>query len=569
MPAISKLNAATASASLNAKYMGCSDIPEVADARSDGQTRHVITTYWLDKEQVMFDVTHWGESLGVLSNSVSKCQKNEGYFIDVAQHQYIKGTKREAYSSRSEWTLTATDYTKITPVPPNDFPIPATPISTFDHVLKYPRCPHNVVGVVVHASNDQQMETTWKIPFKLGSTKCDALLPLELWGTCAQHPIGTGQVIGVHHVYWFSTKGVAIANGNANQVIMDDSDLSPSIREDVTKWAKGFDSKKLESITSHYLPILQLGTPSCKKVFNGNNFVGEQVFNMAANEFGEKVVQKPSFVATFVQEDCIGRWCRISFQNSKNPRTKESIYRVSHFEFLANEEAGKNTLLSTPSAPLSPIECDLQTQMDRLFGWHANFPPSRHRTTSSINAFLRKHGGHFDMTRLLQKCANVELDIDIFEDLISRMLHVTNTKDWVDVLMAHRSNFPFPELQAFLDGMTVRCMNDLIHTLAPPFTPSPQTPNTPENPSSKISVIPFKLPSDEDGKEEDSPQKRASEKKSTSTEKSPKRPCLEKDRAPAASRAQRKTVTPENSKTKTPKMLEVPKLGEANETDDE
>ena len=248
MPAISKLNAATKSASLNAKYMGCSDIREVADARNNGQTRHVITTSWLDKEQVMFDVAYWGSSSEVLSNLVSKFQKNAGYFIDGAQHQYIKGTKREAYSLNSEWTLTATDYTKITPVPPNEFPIPATPISTFDHVLKYPRCPHNVMGVVVHASNIQQIKTTWKISFKLGSPKCDALLPLELWGTCAQHPIGNGQVIGFHHIYWSSTKGVAIASGNANQVIMNDSDLSPSVREDVTQWAKGFDSKKLQTI---------------------------------------------------------------------------------------------------------------------------------------------------------------------------------------------------------------------------------------------------------------------------------------------------------------------------------
>ena len=197
--------------------------------------------------------------------------------------------------------------------------------------------------------------------------------------------------------------------------------------------------------------------------------------------------------------------------------------RVSHFEFLSNEEAAKNTLLSTPSAPLCPIACDLQTQMDRLFGWHAKFPHSRHTTTSSINAFLRKHGGHFDVTMLLQKCANVELNIHIFEDLISRMLHVTNTNDRVDVLMAHRSNFPFPELEAFLDGMTVACMNDLIPTLAPPVTPSPQTPNTPRNPSSEILVIPFELPSDEDGKEEDSPPKRASEKKSTSNRKTAKK----------------------------------------------
>ena len=196
-------------------------------------------------------------------------------------------------------------------------------------------------------------------------------------------------------------------------------------------------------------------------------------------------------------------------------------------------------------------------------------PKSRHTSTSSINAFLRKHGGHFDVTMLLQKCANVQLDIDIFQDLISRILHVTNPNDRVDVLMAHCSNFPFPELESFLDGMTVKCMNELIPTLAPPVTPSPQTPNTPANPSCKISVIPFELPSDEDGKEEDSPQKGASEKKSISTEKSPKRPCLEKDRAPAMSAAQRKSVTPENSKKKTPKMLEVPRLGEANDTDDE
>ena len=208
------------------------------------------------------------------------------------------------------------------------------------------------------------------------------------------------------------------------------------------------------------------------------------------------------------------------------------------------------------SAPLH-----VKTQMDRLFGWHAKFPHSRHTTTSSINAFLRKHGGHFDVTMLLQKCANVELDIDIFEDLISRMLHVTNTNDRVDVLMANRSNFPFPELEAFLDGMTVTCMNDLIPTLAPPVTPSPQTPNTPGNPSSKISVIPFELPSDEDGKEEDSPQKRASEKKSTSTEKSLKRPCLEKDHAPAMSATQRKTVTPENSKKKNSKNVRGPQNG--------
>ena len=91
MPVISKLNAATASAWLNAKYMGCSDIREVADARNDGQTRHVITTYWLDKEQVMFDGAYWGSSSEVLSNLVSKFQKNAGSFTDVAQHQYIKG----------------------------------------------------------------------------------------------------------------------------------------------------------------------------------------------------------------------------------------------------------------------------------------------------------------------------------------------------------------------------------------------------------------------------------------------------------------------------------------------
>ena len=81
---LDKLNAATASASLNAKYMGCSDIHEVADARNYGQTRHVITTYWLDKEQVMFDVTYWGSSSEFLSNLVSKFQKNAGYPIDAA-----------------------------------------------------------------------------------------------------------------------------------------------------------------------------------------------------------------------------------------------------------------------------------------------------------------------------------------------------------------------------------------------------------------------------------------------------------------------------------------------------
>ena len=161
----------------------------------------------------------------------------------------------------------------------------------------------------------------------------------------------------------------------------------------------------------------------------------------------------------------------------------------------------------------------------------------------------------------MQKCANVELDIDIFEDLISRILHVTNPNDRVDVLMAHRSNFPFAEVEAFLDGMTVRCMNELIPTLAPPVTPSPQTPNTPANPSSKISVIPFEIASDEDGKEEDSPPKGASEKKRTSTEKSPKRPCLEKDRAPAMSAAQRKSVTPENSKKKDSKNVRGPEIG--------
>ena len=258
-------------------------------------------------------------------------------------------------------------------------------------------------------------------------------------------------------------------------------------------------------ITSHYFPILQLGTPSCKKVFNGNNLVGEQIFNMPANDFGEKVFQQLNFVDAFVQEKCIGRWHRIIFLDRKNPRSKESIYCVSHFEFLSNEEAAKNTLLSTPSAtPVSsPIECDLQTQMDRLFGWHAKFPQSRHTTTSSINAFLRKHGGHFDVTMLLQKCANVELDIDIFQELISRILHVTNPNDHVDVLMAHRSNFPFPKLETFLDGMTGRCMNELIPTVAPPVTPSPQTPNTPAHPNSKISVIPFELPSDDNGKEKD------------------------------------------------------------------
>ena len=97
-------------------------------------------------------------------------------------------------------------------------------------------------------------------------------------------------------------------------------------------------------ITSHYFPILQLGTPSCKKVFNGNNLVGEQIFNMPAKEFGEKVLQEPNFVDTFVQEDCIGRWCRIFFQHRKNPRSEESICRVSHFEFLSIEEAAKKHL---------------------------------------------------------------------------------------------------------------------------------------------------------------------------------------------------------------------------------
>ena len=32
---------------------------------------------------------------------------------------------------------------------------------------------------------------------------------------------------------------------------------------------------------------------------------------------------------------------------------------------------------------------------------------------------------------------------------------------------------------------------------------------------------------------------------------------------------EKKSVTPENSKEKTPKTLEVPKLGKANDTDDE
>ena len=57
-----------------------------------------------------------------------------------------------------------------------------------------------------------------------------------------------GQVIGFHHVCWSSTKSVAIADGNANQVIINDSDFSPSIREEVVKWAKGFDSNKLQTI---------------------------------------------------------------------------------------------------------------------------------------------------------------------------------------------------------------------------------------------------------------------------------------------------------------------------------
>ena len=201
MPAISKLNAASASASLNTKYMGCSDIRGVANARNDGQTGHVITTYWLGKEQIMFDVTYWSSSSEFLSNLVSKFQKNPGYFIDAAQHQYIKGTKCEAYSSNSQWTLTTTDYTTIGPLQPNEFPFQPTPISTFDHVLKNPCCPHNVMGVIVHASNAGQIKDTWKIYFKLGSPKCDALLPLGLRGTCAQHPISNGQVIGFHRVY--------------------------------------------------------------------------------------------------------------------------------------------------------------------------------------------------------------------------------------------------------------------------------------------------------------------------------------------------------------------------------
>ena len=152
-----------------------------------------------------------------------------------------------------------------------------------------------------------------------------------------------------------------------------------------------------------------------------------------------------------------------------------------------------------------------------------------------------------------------ELDIDIFEDVISRTLHVTNPNDRVDVLMAHCSNFPFPELELFLDGTAVRCMNELIPTLAPPVTPSPQTPNTPANPSSKISVILFYLPSDDNGNEVDSPQKEVSEKKSTSTEKSPKRPCLEKDCAPAMSAAQRKSVTLQNSEKKNSQNVGGPK----------
>ena len=98
----------------------------------------------------------------------------------------------------------------ITLVPPNEFPIPPTPISTFDHVLKNPHCPHNVVGVIVHASNIQQIKNTWKISFQLRSPKCDALLPLELWGTCAQHPIGNGQVIGFHHVCTVKEHGFGV-----------------------------------------------------------------------------------------------------------------------------------------------------------------------------------------------------------------------------------------------------------------------------------------------------------------------------------------------------------------------
>ena len=182
---------------------------------------------------------------------------------------------------------------------------------------------------------------------------------------------------------------------------------------------------------------------------------------------------------------------------------------------------------------------------------------------------MRKHGWHFHVTMLLQKSANVELDIDIFQNLISRILHVTNPRDRVDVLKAHHSSFPFPELELYLDGMTVRCMNELIPTLGPPITPSPQTPNPPAHPSFKISVISFELPSDDDGKDKDSPQKEASGKKSTSAEKPPKRPCLKKHRSPATSRGERKSGDPENSKENTPKTLEVPNLDEANDTDDE
>ena len=118
--------------------------------------------------------------------------------MDGAKHEYIKGPKQESYSSYLEWTLVAMGHGTITPMPPDDFQLSPTLRSCFDLLLRTLCCPHNVVGVVVNPSNVQSIRHTWKVCFKLGTPKCEKFLPLELWGSCAQHPINDGEVISFH-----------------------------------------------------------------------------------------------------------------------------------------------------------------------------------------------------------------------------------------------------------------------------------------------------------------------------------------------------------------------------------
>ena len=115
---------------------------------------------------------------------------------------------------------------------------------------------------------------------------------------------------------------------------------------------------------------------------------------------------------------------------------------VESFFSIVKTQGPRNPFIASPILNFSPMKRQQKIYFFPLQVQHQYPAPlnvtckhkwtvcldGRHTTTSSVNAFLRKHGGHFDVTMFLQKSANIELDINIFQDLISRILHVTNPR---------------------------------------------------------------------------------------------------------------------------------------------